>query len=127
MKMSRPFRLTAAGDERVVRVFDLPQRVEDASALLGHQAGGRPAVVGVMGQEMPGQRSNNSMDPTFLVRSITTVRNNLFHGGKEIEGPLAERDRHLIQNSLLLLVQAIRLEPSVRRAFGELPPEDDFA
>jgi hypothetical protein len=39
--------------------------------------------------------SDNLRDPVFLMRSITTVRNNLFHGGKEVRGMLAERDHRL--------------------------------
>jgi hypothetical protein len=35
-------------------------------------------------------------DPSFLILSVTTVRNNLFHGGKKIHGPLAERDFRLL-------------------------------
>lgn len=62
-------------------------------------------------------------DPVFLIRSITTVRNNLFHGGKEIVGLMAERDRQLLQNSLLLLAHCLKLNPAVLEAFGELGPE----
>jgi hypothetical protein len=61
--------------------------------------------------------------PVFIVRSITTVRNNLFHGGKEIVGPMAERDRQLLQHSLLVLAHCLTLNSAVLDAFGELGPE----
>jgi hypothetical protein len=66
-------------------------------------------------------------DPVFLVTSITTVRNNLFHGGKEIQGPLTERDRRLIRSALDLLVYAVSQHECVLRAFQELQPEHDAA
>lgn len=67
--------------------------------------------------------TNDPKDPVFLIRSLTTVRNNLFHGGKEINGLLAERDRSLLRSSLILLAHVLGLIPKVRRAFEELPPE----
>lgn len=67
--------------------------------------------------------SQDARDPVFLIRSLTTVRNNLFHGGKEIEGLLAERDRSLLRSSLILLAHTVGLDAKVLRAFGELPRE----
>lgn len=66
---------------------------------------------------------DNPKDPVFLIKSICTVRNNLFHGGKEIEGLLAERDRQLILSALQVLCFAVSLQEEVSEAFGELPPE----
>ncbi len=66
-------------------------------------------------------------DAVFLIRSITTVRNNLFHGGKEIQGLLAERDRRLVRSSLVVLAHALTLLPEVWHAFEELPPEHEAA
>jgi hypothetical protein len=71
--------------------------------------------------------SDNPRDPVFLMRSITTVRNNLFHGGKEVTGRLAERDHGLVQSSLVILAHAIGLDTNVQHAFEELPPEQDPA
>lgn len=62
-------------------------------------------------------------DPVFVVRSVTTVRNNLFHGGKEVVGLMAERDRELLQNCLLVLAFSLTLNADVIKAFGELGPE----
>ncbi len=62
-------------------------------------------------------------DPVFLIRSVTTVRNNLFHGGKEVVALMAERDRHLLQHSLLFLAYCLTLNADVLAAFGELGPE----
>jgi len=71
--------------------------------------------------------SDNPRDPVFLMRSITTVRNNLFHGGKEVTGGLTERDHRLVRSSLVILVHAIGLDANVQHAFEELPPEPDTA
>jgi hypothetical protein len=69
----------------------------------------------------------NLTDPVFVIRSITTVRNNLFHGGKEIVGLMAERDRQLLQSSLVVLAYCMCLNESVARALNELPPESAVA
>jgi hypothetical protein len=66
-------------------------------------------------------------DPVFLILSVTTVRNNLFHGGKKIHEPLAERDFRLILSCLNLLSFALTLERDVLRIFQELPPVSDVA
>lgn len=61
-------------------------------------------------------------DPAVsLIRAITTVRNNLFHGGKQTKGTLAERDRSLLVSCLVLLCYSISLEQDVMRFFYELP------
>jgi hypothetical protein len=69
----------------------------------------------------------DATDPVFVVRSITTVRNNLFHGGKEIVGLMAERDRQLLQHSLLVLAYCLTVNAEVLDAFGELGPETAVA
>ncbi len=65
----------------------------------------------------------NPDDPEFIVRSVTTVRNNLFHGGKEAVGLMAERDRELLEHSLLALAYWVTLNEQVREAFRELGPD----
>jgi hypothetical protein len=62
-------------------------------------------------------------DAVFLLRSIKTVRNNLFHGGKEIQ-LMAERDRTLVESSLVALAHCVTLNRDVHDAFLEMPPED---
>jgi hypothetical protein len=66
-------------------------------------------------------------DPKFVIRSITTVRNNLFHGGKEIVGLMAERDRQLLENSSLVLAYCLKINEEVYHAFEELGPEEAVA
>jgi len=66
-------------------------------------------------------------DPVFLIRSITTVRNNLFHGGKKIRGPLAERDFRLLLSCLNLLSFALTLDREVLHFFKEDPAVSDVA
>jgi hypothetical protein len=69
----------------------------------------------------------NPTDPVFVIRSITTARNNLFHGGKEIVGLLAERDRQLLQHCLLVLEYCLTLNNEVLSAFSDLGPERAIA
>lgn len=64
---------------------------------------------------------NRQPDTLFLIRSITTVRNNLFHGGKRVNVGLAERDFRLLLSCLNLLSYALTLEKNVLRFFQELP------
>jgi hypothetical protein len=52
------------------------------------------------------------------------VRNNLFHGGKELRWLMAERDRRLIESSLVVLAHCITLNKNVHDAFLEMPPGD---
>ncbi len=69
------------------------------------------------------RKPGNQADATFLVRSITTVRNNLFHGGKKLKWLMAERDRKLLESSLLVLTYCLGLDRNVAAAFAELGPE----
>src|SRR5262249_60391754 len=55
----------------------------------------------------PRTRRENQSCEAFLVESITTVRNNLFHGGKELTVPLTERNRELVRAALRWLAHAI--------------------
>jgi hypothetical protein len=68
------------------------------------------------------RKCTDSKDPKFVIRSVTTVRNNLFHGGKEIVGLMTERDRGLIESSLIVLAYCISLNERVANAFSELGP-----
>lgn len=63
----------------------------------------------------------------FVIRSIVTVRNNLFHGGKEIVGLMAERDQRLIQHALVVLAFSMTLNDEVRTAFCDIGPESEVA
>jgi hypothetical protein len=69
------------------------------------------------------RKRGNQSDAEFLIRSITTVRNNLFHGGKEVTWTMAERDHDLIENSLIVLAYCVNQNHGVWRAFAEIPPE----
>lgn len=66
-------------------------------------------------------------DPLFVILSVTTVRNNLFHGGKKIHGTLAERDFRLLLSCLKLLSCALTLDRDVLRFFQEVPAVSDVA
>lgn len=59
----------------------------------------------------------------YLIESAKHVRNNLFHGGKQSLGRLAERDRKLLKAALLVIAHAISLHPEASVQFREYPPE----
>lgn len=66
-----------------------------------------------------------------LLLSIRTVRNNLFHGAKfqEIlhENHSNDRNQLLLQSSLIILEECLRLSTPVRRTFfAEIPPSFDM-
>lgn len=67
--------------------------------------------------------SGDPQDPVFLIQSVRTVRNNLFHGGKQIAGLLAERDLLLLVSCLNVLSYAISLDQEVLHFFEEIPVE----
>ncbi len=57
--------------------------------------------------------STNDRDWGFLIESLKTVRNNLFHGGKHQDGMLLEpaRDGKLIEFCLLIMKELIIILP----------------
>jgi hypothetical protein len=67
-------------------------------------------------------RSAEQTPETFLIRSVTQVRNNLFHGGKELRGPLAERDRRLVHSALTMVAFAVSVHDRVAMYYGEVGP-----
>lgn len=58
----------------------------------------------------------------FLIHSVKHVRNNLFHGGKELGGKLVARDRDLIASAITVLAFAISLDPAVARVYEDAGP-----
>jgi hypothetical protein len=105
---------------------------EIAGALLQSDLGSDPAIRYLMDKPPQKQvltarglkwkpRSRHGQSPArFLVRSVTTVRNNLFHGAKE---PLVERDRQLVRGALRALKLFISLHEEVFHAFQEIGPK----
>ena len=82
-----------------------------------------PPMREVLGPERWEERKpNRHQDTRFLIRSVTTVRNNLFHGGKEMRWRLAERDRDLLESCLTVLKYCLALHEGVWRAFAEAGP-----
>jgi len=57
----------------------------------------------------------------WLLLCIRTVRNNLFHGGKFPHLPVSDpsRDRELIENSVVVLSQSLKLDWQIERIFNE--------
>ena len=63
------------------------------------------------------------IEERYLLRLVSTVRNNLFHGGKWPYpcGPVADvaRNRQLLEAGLVVLEQCLLLSPAVGEAFEE--------
>jgi hypothetical protein len=70
---------------------------------------------GELGWE-PVEQKNES-DDTFTIRLMRTVRNNLFHGGKYPDGPIAEiaRNRKILRAALTVLDACYKAHAGVRR------------
>ncbi len=71
----------------------------------------------------PRRRRDGQSPEAFVIESVTTVRNNLFHGGKELTSPFSERDRELVRSALVVLAHAVSLHPTVRSHFGDTGPD----
>ena len=57
----------------------------------------------------------------FLVKAVCDVRNNLFHGGKNLSGRLEERDTKLIDAAIVVLEWTLRVREEVWTAFDDRP------
>lgn len=63
--------------------------------------------------------------PETLLDSLKGIRNNLFHGGKELRGRAVvnERDADLLRAGLTVLHFVISLDAEVAQRFSDLGPE----
>jgi hypothetical protein len=66
-------------------------------------------------------RQPNDCEEAFILRLVKTSRNNLFHGGKYPDGPVAEvaRDRAILRAALKVLEGCYELHPGVARWAAE--------
>ncbi len=66
--------------------------------------------------------AHDPQEPQFLyvLRSVRTIRNNLFHGGKFPDGPVADpaRDRQLLQCALAVLRASVHFDSQVSSHFS---------
>jgi hypothetical protein len=61
----------------------------------------------------------NDTRSRILIDHVKTIRNNLFHGGKELrDHALAERDSALLNAGMTVLRHVISLDPEVANAFS---------
>ena len=70
----------------------------------------------------------NDTGSKILIDHVKTIRNNLFHGGKELrDHALAERDSALLNAGMAVLRHIIGLDPEVANAFADTGPERPVA
>jgi hypothetical protein len=67
-------------------------------------------------------RGHSQTEAQFLIESVTQVRNNLFHGGKELMGRLAERDQSLIEAALIMVAFAVSSHHRVAAFYEDAGP-----
>jgi hypothetical protein len=63
------------------------------------------------------ERKPEESDLQFLVRLVRTVRNNLFHGGKQPMDPA--RDTELLKSCIAVLSECRKLNDTVKREFED--------
>ncbi len=78
-------------------------------------------VVGRGVQWRPNPRRADESDARYLLRVVRDVRNNLFHGGKYLGGPVEElaRDRQLIDSATRVLEALAELDARIHRVLDE--------
>ncbi len=66
--------------------------------------------------------TSSGSDIIRLRHCIRITRNNLFHGGKYSQGSVegAERNKELLENSIVVIKEFIRLNRKVNNAFGNM-------
>lgn len=71
----------------------------------------------------PTKQESGEPEERYVLRLVSIVRNNLFHGGKYpyTFGPTTndDRNRRLLKDSVVILKQCLRLSPDVERIFRE--------
>ena len=75
----------------------------------------------VLGWKKPVQGQNES-NAVYTLRPLTTVRNNLFHGGKYPDGDILEvsRDKEVLRAALAVLDGCYELHAGVRNRINEI-------
>jgi hypothetical protein len=74
---------------------------------------------------VPTVQGNGESHERYILRLVTTIRNNLFHGGKYPVpiGPMDDvaRNRRLLEAGLVVLKQCLELNKPVKDVFEETP------
>lgn len=81
-------------------------------------------VIGPSGglEWQPTTQGQGETDDRYLLRLVGTVRNNLFHGGKYLSGPVSDagRNQQLLESSITVLEACLAISPDVGSAFAEV-------
>lgn len=69
----------------------------------------------------PQSKAISESEVDFLLRMVRCVRNNLFHGGKHNAALHEDKNRtkRLLESSLVILEECLKLSPDVKRAFDD--------
>jgi hypothetical protein len=64
----------------------------------------------------PLEQTLNEPDATYTLRLLSTVRNNLFHGGEYLEGAVSDVafDREILRAAVIVLDGCCELHPGIR-------------
>jgi hypothetical protein len=76
----------------------------------------------------PNAYTNQEKKLTWLINSVKTVRNNLFHGGKYLHVKVEEptRNSELLRHSIVILNSCLSLSKDVASRVSEILNEEDF-
>ena len=62
-------------------------------------------------------RGDEITDLKTLFRAVGTIRNNLFHGGKNVNNPDRARDNELIRAGIAVMEDLLELDPKLKENF----------
>lgn len=98
------------------------QAFQDARAFLERKPPKSQVAVDRIIDSKETVRGPGEFDERYTLRIVTTMRNNLFHGGKYPSGPVTDvaRNRELIESCLVVLEVCLGLSPGVAEAFNEV-------
>lgn len=121
-------KLTAEADwDRFARDTSIVPAVSKTAVayLRAHPPRKQEQVGGVLRWSEPIQPGEGEVELVFVCRCISTIRNNLFHGGKFQDGPISEpaRDRELLKFASDVVFALVDSSERVRGVFLEVLSE----
>ena len=126
LKLDKPA-AEANWDGFAIEVQDSFARVQDSNVVIAlqyyedHPPRKQLQQNGVLRWSEPLKHGDGEKQLVYLCRAVSTVRNNLFHGGKFPQLPVADpsRDQDLLRHGRELLFALVELNKNVHRHFFE--------